>query len=37
VYIEYDCDHNGFPGAGNEEDWWGRVREFLRGAGLLER
>jgi hypothetical protein len=37
VYIEYDCDHNGFPGAGNGEDWWGRVRKFLVGAGALER
>ncbi|HSW45492.1 MAG TPA: alpha/beta hydrolase [Phycisphaerae bacterium] len=35
VYIEYDCDHNDFPGAGNEDNWWGRVREFLVEAGIL--
>jgi len=34
VYKEYDCDHNGFPGAANEDDWWGSIRTFLANAGV---
>lgn len=34
VYKEYDCDHNGFPGATNEDDWWETIRTFLAGAGI---
>ncbi len=35
-YIEYNCDHNDFPGLGNETDYWGRIESFLRDSGVLE-
>lgn len=36
VYREYDCGHNDWPGARNEDDWWETTRVFLRDAGVIE-
>ena len=27
--VEYDCDHNDFPGADNEAAYWGEITTFL--------
>lgn len=35
TFLEYPCDHNGFPGDGHEEEWWKEVASFLRKAGVL--
>ena len=35
TYLEYTCKHNGFPGDGMEDDYWGKVAEFLRAAGVM--
>lgn len=34
-YVEYDCDHNDFPGAGNEAAYWGEITTFLTKNGIL--
>ncbi len=34
TYVEYDCGHNDFPGAGNLRDYHGRIAEFLAENGL---
>jgi fermentation-respiration switch protein FrsA (DUF1100 family) len=36
VYVEYDCGHNDFPGAGNEDDYWNRIARFLEDTGVLK-
>ncbi len=35
-YVEYDADHNGFPGAANEAAYWREIELFLRTAGVLQ-
>jgi fermentation-respiration switch protein FrsA (DUF1100 family) len=35
TYVEYDCRHNDFPGAGNEEAYWGEIAGFLRREGIV--
>ena len=35
TYIEYNSDHNDFPGEGNEEAYWREVQAFLRRTGVL--
>ena len=35
-YFEYDCDHNDFPGPGNEAAYWGEVTRFLKDAGVTQ-
>ena len=35
ILVTYDCDHNGFPGGGNDEAYWGEIARFLRSAGIL--
>ena len=34
VYVEYDCDHNNFPGRGNNRDYADRIAAFLTTAGI---
>ncbi|MBN1492255.1 MAG: alpha/beta hydrolase [Phycisphaerae bacterium] len=34
VYVEYDCDHNNFPGRGNNRDYTNRIAAFLAAAGI---
>jgi fermentation-respiration switch protein FrsA (DUF1100 family) len=29
TFVEFNCEHNDFPGEGNEEAYWGRIRDFL--------
>jgi fermentation-respiration switch protein FrsA (DUF1100 family) len=36
TFLEYDCTHNGFPGDGNEEGYWGEIEAFLRRSGVLK-
>ncbi|HUN81037.1 MAG TPA: alpha/beta hydrolase [Phycisphaerae bacterium] len=36
TYLEYDCRHNGFPGDGKEDEYWGKVAAFLREAGVMD-
>jgi uncharacterized protein len=36
-YVEYECNHNDFPGAGNEEKYWARIRQFLIKAKVLKQ
>ena len=35
-YIEFECDHNNFPGEGNEEAYWGAIGRFLADIGITE-
>jgi hypothetical protein len=35
TYVEYNSDHNDFPGEGNEEAYWCEIRAFLIRNGLL--
>ena len=35
TYIEYNSDHNDFPGEGNDEAYWREVQAFLARAGVL--
>ncbi len=35
TFLEYPCNHNGFPGDGKEQEWWDEVAKFLRKAGVL--
>jgi len=35
VYIEYDCDHNDWPGLGNEQRFWDEIEKFLSKTGIL--
>jgi hypothetical protein len=32
TYVEYDCQHNDFPGDGNDEAYWNEIAAFLRNA-----
>jgi fermentation-respiration switch protein FrsA (DUF1100 family) len=34
TYVEYNSDHNDFPGEGNEEAYWREVQSFLGRAGV---
>ncbi|HOW71846.1 MAG TPA: alpha/beta hydrolase [Phycisphaerae bacterium] len=34
TYVEYDCDHNDFPGSA-DEDYWRTIEAFLVSAGVL--
>ena len=34
IYVEYDCDHNNFPGRGNNRDYADRIAAFLATAGI---
>jgi alpha-beta hydrolase superfamily lysophospholipase len=34
TYVEYNSDHNDFPGEGNEEAYWREVQAFLGRAGI---
>lgn len=33
--IAFDCDHNGFPGDGNDDAYWDAITVFLRAAKVL--
>lgn len=33
--VAFDCDHNGFPGDGNDDAYWGAITAFLRTAKVL--
>ncbi len=33
--IAFDCDHNGFPGDGNDDAYWDGITAFLRTAKVL--
>ncbi len=35
TFLEYPCNHNGFPGDGKEQEWWDAVAKFLRKADVL--
>lgn len=35
TYIEYDCGHNDFPGAGNEAAYWAEIEAFLRRHAVI--
>ncbi|MGO8703722.1 MAG: alpha/beta hydrolase [Candidatus Brocadiia bacterium] len=35
VYVEYDCGHNDFPGAGNEANYEAEITNFLAQAGII--
>jgi fermentation-respiration switch protein FrsA (DUF1100 family) len=35
TYIEYNSDHNDFPGEGNEEAYWREIQAFLGRAGVV--
>lgn len=35
IYVEFPTDHNDFPAARHERDYWSAVERFLRGAGIL--
>lgn len=35
AYVEYDADHNDFPGAANEGAYWAEIEAFLRRCGIL--
>ncbi len=34
TYVEFDCDHNDFPGLDNEEKYWGQIGQFLKETGI---
>jgi len=36
TYVEYNCDHNDFPGEGNEEAYWREIQAFLARPGALK-
>lgn len=35
TWVEYDTDHNTFPGPGNRDDYWSRITDHLRRSGVL--
>lgn len=35
TYVEYDCDHNDFPGDGNDEAYWKAIGDFLVASGVI--
>ena len=35
TYVEYNSDHNDFPGEGNEEAYWREIQAFLVRPGVL--
>jgi fermentation-respiration switch protein FrsA (DUF1100 family) len=35
TYVEYNSDHNDFPGEGNEEAYWREIQAFLLRPGVL--
>jgi fermentation-respiration switch protein FrsA (DUF1100 family) len=37
LLITYDCDHNGFPGDENCDDYWNKIAAFLRSAKILSK
>ncbi|MCA9256524.1 MAG: alpha/beta hydrolase, partial [Phycisphaerales bacterium] len=34
-YVEYDCDHNDFPGRSNEGEDWRQIAAFLRKQRII--
>ena len=37
TYVEFDCGHNDFPGAGNEAAYWGEIEDFLSRNDIIAR
>lgn len=35
TYVEFKCDHNDFPGMGNDAAHWNTIAEFLSAAGIV--
>lgn len=35
TYVEFNCDHNDFPGDGNEEAYWNDIGNFLVTNGVI--
>jgi fermentation-respiration switch protein FrsA (DUF1100 family) len=35
TYVEYNCDHNDFPGPGNDGAFWGEIGKFLSKSGII--
>ena len=35
TYVEYNSDHNDFPGEGNEDAYWREIQAFLVRPGVL--
>jgi fermentation-respiration switch protein FrsA (DUF1100 family) len=35
TYVEYDCAHNDFPGAGNGRDYWDQIAAVLGKHGII--
>ncbi len=36
TYVEFDCDHNDFPGTDNDGKYWGHIEQFLRDSGMAK-
>ncbi len=37
TYVEYDCDHNDFPGRGNDKAYWQTIERFLTVESRIAR
>jgi len=35
--VEFNCMHNDFPGAGNDDAYWQAVYDFLTASGVIEK